>query len=177
MKTLATSNPSHSPRTCRSRLVRFLRGGAKDEQAQSLIELAIAMSVFTVIMLGVVALGRIEYAAIEVANAARAGVAYGAQNTVTAANIAGMQTAALNDGADIAGWKTVGLSATAKEACTCSNGTAITCANGATLCVSPAHIAVAVQVNTTATVDPLFYVPGLPKTYVLTGSAVMGVQQ
>ena len=177
MKTSVITMPATSVRRRTTPLRHRLRCGLKDEQGQSFVELALTLPVLTVILLGAAEFGRLAYAAIEVSNAARAGVAYGSQTLITAADIAGMKNAATNDGSDILTWASVGLSATAFQTCKCSNGTAVTCANAGTTCVSPAHVLLYVQVNTQATVDPLFYVYGLPKSYALKGQAIMRVPQ
>ena len=177
MKTSVITMPATSVRRRTTPLRHLLRCGLKDEQGQSFVELALTLPVLTVILLGAAEFGRLAYAAIEVSNAARAGVAYGSQTLITAADIAGMKNAATNDGSDILTWASVGLSATAFQTCKCSNGTAVTCANAGTTCVSPAHVLLYVQVNTQATVDPLFYVYGLPKSYALKGQAIMRVSQ
>jgi hypothetical protein len=80
-----------------------------------------------------------------------------------------MQQAALNDSLNISG-----LSATPTHFCKCGDGSASTCA--ATDCAS-SHIVLYVQVNTSAAVNPLIYVPGLPKSYTLRGQAIMRVEQ
>ena len=177
MKTSVITMPATSVRRRTTPLRHLLRCGLKDEQGQSFVELALTLPVLTVILLGAAEFGRLAYAAIEVSNAARAGVAYGSQTLITAADIAGMKNAATSDGSDILTWASVGLSATAFQTCKCSNGTAVTCANAGTTCVSPAHVLLYVQVNTQATVDPLFYVYGLPKSYALKGQAIMRVSQ
>lgn len=158
------------------RALRLLIKKLAEERGQSLVETAIGATVLTVVLVGAVEMGRLAYAAIEVSSAARAGVAYGARNAAAAADTTGMQTAATSDGSDITRWKSVGLTATASESCTCSDGTSVTCANAAANCVSPGRIIDYVQVNTTATVDPLFHLLGLPTTYVLNGHAIMRVE-
>ena len=155
----------------------LLRSIAGEDRGQALIELALVMPVLTALLIGAAEFGRIAYAAIEVTIAARAGVAYGAQTIITAADLAGMQSAATNDGSDITALKPNGLSAVAAQSCTCSDGTSVTCATAGTKCVSPAHILTFVTVTTTAKMDPLFHVPGLPTTYTLNGAAKMQVAQ
>ena len=150
---------------------------AGEDHGGALVELGLTLPVLFIILLGASEFGRLAYVAIEVNNAARAGVAYGAQNTTTAANTSAIQTAATNDGADILGVQPIGLAATASLSCTCSDGkTTITCANTAA-CVSPYHVEQFVQVTTTATFDPTIHVPGLPTQYALTGKATMQVIQ
>lgn len=143
------------------------------EDGQSMIELAVALPVLLLMLVGAVEFGRLAYAAIEVANAARAGVAYGAQSPATAADIAGMENAATRDGSDILG---SGLTATASQTCSCSTGVAgVTCANAGAMCAGGRTL-ISVQVNTTVNFDPLLYVPGMPHTYTLNGQATMRVQ-
>ncbi len=140
-----------------------------DEIGQAVIELALMLPIFVLLLVGGAEFGRLAYASIEVSNAARAGVAYGAQNHITASDATGMQQAATNDGANVSG-----LSATGTHFCSCSNGTASTCLP--TDCAG-ALIVEYVQVNTSASVNPLFYYPGLPRIFTLTGQAVMRVEQ
>jgi Flp pilus assembly protein TadG len=159
---------------CRKRKINMrVRGTALlDEIGASLVELALMMPIFTVLLLGAAEFARLAYAYIEISNAARAGAAYGAQSHATASNTANIELAATNDGANLSG-----LSATASTSCACSSGTSITCATAATACVSPYRIIESVQVNTSASVSPLIHCPGLPTTYTLQGQAAMRVEQ
>lgn len=143
------------------------RGG---DTGQALVELALMMVVLVPLLVGAAELGRVAYAAIEVSNAAKAAVQYGAQNHATAADTAGMLTAAQNDAFNL-----TGLTLTATTACICSNGTASTCLN--TDC-STSQIEPILTVKTQATFNPLFQVPGLSlKTFTLHGSATQKVLQ
>lgn len=167
-----------NPKARNSRKTHFilhLGRRVKENRGQSLLEMALVLPMLFVLLVGGAEFGRLAYGAIEAANAARAGVAYGAQGSTTAADITGMETAATNDGRDITTWATMGLSATASESCICSDGTSITCSS-TTACIAPAHVIQNVQVNTTATVDPLFRLPGLPTSYTLHAHATMRVQ-
>lgn len=140
------------------------------ESGQAFVELAVGLAVLVLLLVGAAEYGRLAYFSIEVTNAARAGVGYGAQSHVTASDSAGMIQAALNDGSNVPG-----LSATASSFCTCPTGiTAVTCNSGS--CAGGRFLE-SVQVNTTATVTPIFSYPGLSKTYTLTGQAVMRVEQ
>jgi Flp pilus assembly protein TadG len=148
------------------------RAAIRSDMGQSFIELALVLPVFILLIVGAAELGRLAYASIEVSNAARAGVAYGAQNHITASDNRGIQLAATMDTP-----KVTSLIATATQSCSCSDGTAITCANAATKCVSPARIIEYVQVNTHADVDTLFHFPGIASTVTLGGQAIMRVEQ
>jgi Flp pilus assembly protein TadG len=151
---------------------KWFRLFVRNDCGGAFVELALIMPMFTVLLAGAADFARLAYAGIEVSNAAHAGVQYGAQNRITALDIAGMKTAATNDGPDV-----TSLRATASNSCVCTNGTSITCANAATACVSPARTLQYVQVNTSAAVSPLFHYPGLPTTFNLQGQATMRVEQ
>jgi Flp pilus assembly protein TadG len=146
-----------------------------NDVGQALVELALLFPVFILLLVGAAEFGRLAYAAIEVSTAARAGVAYGAQSHITASDYAGMQLAATQDAPNVAG-----ISATATNSCACSSApsTPVSCTTVVTSCSpAPLHSLEYVQVNTTATVGPLFNYPGLPHTFTLTGQATMRVEQ
>jgi Flp pilus assembly protein TadG len=147
-------------------LLRALRGS---DAGQALVETALSMSLLVPLLIGAAEFARAAYASIEVSNAARAAVQYGAQNGVTAADTTGMQTAATNDAPNIAlGTTTVSTSYI------CSDGTASTGLN--TDCAN-SHIEEILTVTTTTSFDPLIYLPGIPKTFTLTGRAVQKCAQ
>jgi Flp pilus assembly protein TadG len=150
---------------------------------QSFVELALVLPIFVLLLVGAAEFGRLAYFGIEVSNAARAGVAYGAQNHITASDNPGMQLAATNDGSNVvglaascSGTSVNGLCATSSHFCSCSGAGTSTCSAGD--CTGTGNrILEFVQVNTTAVVDPLIYLPGLPRSYTLNGQAVMRVEQ
>jgi Flp pilus assembly protein TadG len=157
----------------RSRLIRLLErcAGIGGSTGGSIIEIALLVPVFTVLIVGSAEFAGLEYAAIETSNAARAGVAYGSQSSATAADTAGMQNAAVNDSPNVPG-----LVATAKEFWSCS-ATPSTQNTLPPKCTGAGnHVLNYVEVTTTATVTPEFHVPGLPSSYTLTGQAIMRVQ-
>jgi Flp pilus assembly protein TadG len=149
-----------------ARLTRLVR---KDESGQGLVELALGISLITVLLIGATEFGRLAYASIEIAEAAHTGAEYGSLNHTAAADIANMKLAATQSAPDVKG-----MTATATRVCTCANGTASTCL--ATDC-SHSRLIEYVQVKTTAAVDPLIYVPGLPKSYSIQSQATMVVVQ
>jgi Flp pilus assembly protein TadG len=141
----------------------------RTETGQSLVEFAILTPVVLLLLVGAIEIGRLAYLSILVNNAAHAGVQYGAQNLATAADNTGMQTAALNDGQNIAG-----LTAAASHYCTCANGSSSSCL--ATDCAG-SHRLVYVQVNTTGVFRSMIGYPGLPASYTVNGQAVLRVAQ
>jgi TadE-like protein len=143
------------------------------DTGQGLIELALTLPLLMLILLGAAEFARFAWAAIETANAARAGVQYGAQTQISASDNAGMQTAALNDGVNLSG-----LTATPSHSCACASApsTSVVCTGASGSC-GTGLILEYVQVNTTSTIKPLFHWPGLPTTFTANGSAVMEVEQ
>ncbi len=141
----------------------------RSDIGSTFVELALTLPIFVLLLVGAAEFARLAYAGIEISNAARAGVAYGAQSHTTASDTPGMRTAARNDASDV-----TGLRARPTHFCLCSDNSASSCAP--TDC-SGSRIIEYVQVDTSATVDPLFYYPGLPRSFTLRGHAVMRVQQ
>jgi Flp pilus assembly protein TadG len=147
----------------------------RDEVGQAFVELALVLPVAILLLVGAVEIGRLAFASIEVSNAARAGVAYGAQSHITASDILGIQTAATQDAPNV-----TSITATATQSCSCINGattTAISCSTAGTNCASPSRIIESVLVTTTAPVNTVFHLPGIPNTVTLRGQAIMRVQQ
>jgi Flp pilus assembly protein TadG len=151
------------------RYLRMLRGNSA---GQSLVEVALTAPILILMFLGAAEFARIAFVAIEVANAARAGVAYGSQNVSTATDSPGIQTAAMLDAGDMAG----SVTATSTATGVCSSGAACTGANSSCLntdCATPGdHIETVLTVDTAATFDPLIHVPGTPRTFTVHGRAV-----
>src|ERR1035437_109276 len=135
------------------------RGGLRDTAGQSLVELALLLPIFVVLLLGAAKFGILLYDSIEVSEAARAGVAYGSQSAATAGNTALMQSAATNDGPNVPG-----LAATAKQFWSCSKAPATqysSAAAAAAACPNGYHVLNYVQVNTTATISSPIHILGL----------------
>jgi Flp pilus assembly protein TadG len=136
---------------------------------QSLAEIGLLLPVILLTMVGLIEIGRVAYASIEVCTAARAGVAYGVQNEGTAGNTSAMQTAATND------VNLSGMTASATYACKCSNGSTTSCTSNT--CTAGTHLEEYVSVTTSYTMSSLFKYPGIPQTYTLSGFATMRVKQ
>jgi Flp pilus assembly protein TadG len=138
---------------------------ARREDAQSLVELALLMPLFILLLLGSAAFAQFAWAAVLTSNAARAGAAFGAVNIDNAANSDGIKAAAAADSVNI-----TGLTTTPTTFCACSDGTAIAnCKNSLASCPSPKTIINYVQVNTTSTVT-LF-----GRSFTATGQSIMVV--
>src|SRR5260370_3223661 len=148
----------------KSKLCEMMRAIRRGEAGGALVEPALTLPMLVVLVLGAAEFARVAYASIEVANAARAAVSYGAQSITTEVDTTGIQTVAANDAADLSG-----LTTTPTTSFICSDNTASTGAN--TDC-STSQIETILTVNTSASFDPLIHVPGLPTTYTLHGQAV-----
>ncbi len=150
----------------------ILRPSLRGDEAQSLVELALTVPLFILLMIGTTEFARFAWTAVLAANAARAGASYGSQNSVTAQDTAGIQSVAANDSVNISG-----LTTTSSVSCYCSTAqsTSITCSTALTNCPAPATILKYVQVNTTVTVTPFGHYPGLPTSFTAIGRSVMEV--
>lgn len=139
------------------------------ERGQALIETAVTLPILLLLLGGAVEIGRAACASIEVSNAALAGVQYGAQNSTTAADTTGIQTAAANDAQNITLDPT-----TVSHSCTCSDGTASTCQP--TDCPG-ANIETILTVQTQSDFAPGLHFYGVPATFTLKGQATQKVLQ
>ena len=159
----------------------MFRHDLREDMGQAFVELALMLPIFVLMMIGAAEVGRLAYAAIEVNNAARAGVAYAAQSHTTASDLlstGGIVLAAQTEAPDIHS-----LSATAALSCSCESSAGnlpapASCA-GITLtsCAAPSRIVEFVQVTTTAPVNTLFHFPGIPNSVTFQGQATMRVVQ
>lgn len=133
------------------------------ESGQALVELCIGLALFVLILLGAVEFGQVAYTSIEVANAAKAGVQYGAQNNSTALDTIGIQNAAAAAEPNLSG-----LTATTSSTCVCSDGSASTCLN--TDCPT-SHLEETVTVSTSYTLTPIIRMPAFASSFTLKGKA------
>lgn len=144
-------------------ITRFLRWN----RGQALIETALVVPFLALILVGGVELARIEYASIEVANAAKAFVQYGSQGLGTFGDWNGMETAARDDSANITitnfnYWYTYA----------CSDGSVVAAASD---CSSSTTTYYVINVDITASFDTLLHFPSLPSTITLHGHATQTV--
>lgn len=148
------------------------------QSGQSLVELALALPVFTLLLLGGAELARLAYASIQVTNAAKAAVQYGDQNSAYAStDDNGMTIAAQEDAFGLAG-----LTVTSHRDYQCSNAPGVLLPvdsndNPSNLSCTGFQLEHILTVTTTASFDPLIHVPGLPTTYTLTAHATQMVLQ
>jgi Flp pilus assembly protein TadG len=134
------------------------------DQASSLLEIAMAMPLLLVTLLGAVDLGRGYFLAMEIAGAANAGAEYGSQNPT---DITGMKTAATVDATDVPN-----LVASPTYGCECSDGTSFSASCASTPSCAT-NVVYRVSVNVSAAYTPQFPWPGLPSSIPLSSTASM----
>jgi Flp pilus assembly protein TadG len=158
----------------------IIRQKLAEDAGQSLVELALVLPLFVLLLFGAVEVARLAYASIEVNNAARAGASYAAQNHTTASDTTNISLAATNEAPNI-----TSMSATTSYSCYCESSTGTitslsSCSSGVTnltTCASPSRIVETVTVNTSAPVDTAFHFPGIPNSITLQGQAMIRVEQ
>ena len=157
-KLSAAMDRSHIPTRQSARL--FLRRSS----GASLIEVALVCPLLLTLLVGVVAMGRAFYAAIEVSSAASAGALYGTQNPT---DTTGMRTAALADAANL-----TGMTVTAVYGCECSDGTSpIASCSSTPSCTY--NVVRYVQVDTALSYSAPLRFTGVPSTLALKGTSRM----
>ncbi len=180
MAKLMTIIPLDAPLRQKNGNWRALRS-ASGEDAQGLVELALAVPLFLILLLGSAEFARFAWASILASNAARAGASYGSQSSEKAGDIANVKLAAANDSVNLTGLTT----ADPIVACYCNTpqSAQITCSTAlippasASNCLAPNTIIKTVQVNTSVTVTPLAQYPGLPTRFTATGQSIMVIEQ
>jgi Flp pilus assembly protein TadG len=153
----------------------------KRDEGQALVETALSMTLFFLIMLGAVEFGQFAYVAVEVGNAAKSGAQYAAQSGATAADLAGIQTAAQNEYSTPASLTLVSPTSSSGYACNCSGSTAsVSCSNNSLstpTCGAGSALEVTVSVQTQVTYTPGIHIPGFSGPYVIHGIAKQKVLQ
>lgn len=153
------------PHKQRSRLAKLDK--EENESGQALVETALSIMLLITLFLGAAQFGTAVYQSIEVTDAARAGVNYGSQSDLNAADTTGISTIASADAPDL-----TGLVTNSSVSCICSDGTASTCASGD---CSSSHIERILTVNTHAPFAPMVQIPGIPLSFTMYGKAVQKV--
>lgn len=135
---------------------------------QSVLELAIVLPVLLLLLLAAGDFGRALYVSAVVQSAARAGAQYGSQSVITAADSAGMVTAAKDDAAQISNF-----TATASQ-CTCASSSNVAACPQSYCTNNPQ--ANYVEVDTQASLQLMSAYLGISSPVQLTGKAIMQVQ-
>lgn len=155
------------PRRPKGASVRWSLG----ESGQSLVEMALLTPVLLLMLVGIIEVGRFAFYSIEVANAARAAVQYGAQSLADSKDSPGLEQAAIYDAPDLPGMRV-----NSTYLCACSESPSVFVSMcPATGCAG--HAVVFVKVDITTNIAPLFRYPGFPTTFTAHGNAIMRVAQ
>jgi Flp pilus assembly protein TadG len=156
---------------CKELITRLLHGDA----GQSLVEIALTLPVLIALLVGAAEFASVAYVAIEVSNAAKAAVAYGAQSPTTVSDTTGIQNAAILDASNIT---LTSSNVTVSTLGVCSSGASCTGAPNNTTCTNTDcqtnagdHIETILTVGTSYTFKPAVHLPGLPASYTLRGHA------
>jgi Flp pilus assembly protein TadG len=147
------------------------RTSGRSQRGASFIELALMMPLLSLLLVGVIDMGRAFYLSIEVNDAARAGAQYAFQNSATEKDNAGITTAATSDAPDVPG---ITLTPAPVHGCMCSDGTnqSANCTTTPT-CNAGSRVVNYVNVNTRATYTPIFTWPGVPSSITIRGQALL----
>ena len=147
----------------------------RSDSGQSIVEVALLTPLLLLLLVGVIEIGRYASQAIAVGNAARAGVAYGAQDHFAADDPAGITDAACQD---FQGANTCGLTVSKAYVCQCDDAgtvdaTPIDCSTGS--CPAPSLEVVSLQVTASGSFSSLFSYPGIPSSLAVTRTATMRI--
>jgi Flp pilus assembly protein TadG len=145
--------------------------GCRQERGAALVELAVALPILAVLLVGAIDFARVLRATMVITQAARAGAMFGAQKSVNAGNTSGMVAAA--NAVLTANGLSSGPSPTASRLCQCATDSGVfsptspanTCT--ATACTS-SHLTVSVTVSVTRDFSVATSLPGIPRAMTLT---------
>ncbi len=141
---------------------------ARSDSGTAMVEFAILAPVFVLLLIGLIEVGRFAYFGILAANAARAGVQYGAQSTSTATQVNAIKAAALQDGQNLSNWN---VTPTVLCAVNGATPTAAACSGAGV----PVNTIYYVQVQVSGQFSSLLNYPGIPHSPTISGSAIMRV--
>lgn len=145
----------------------FGRAYCRSETGTAFVELAVVLPLLILFVVGAVEFGRLYFAGITVANAARAGAQFGAQNLGMTSNFAGMTLAAQNEARDLGT-----ISNFPSRFCGCPDGSVPACS---TTCGTDAP-QVFVKDSAVKSVALILRYPGLQSTVNVSRTAVFRVQ-
>jgi hypothetical protein len=161
-------------------MIVWMRKRLTDNAGNAALELAFAFGVFgTPLLLGTSELAVVIYDSIELSNCAHAGAMYGMMSSTFAGDTTGIQNAAQAEAADFG--TNVTVTPTTYYACSSAvDGTQYstqTAAEAACPANASNHYLQFVKVVSSMNINPPVKCPGLPKTFTVTGTSVMEVQE
>jgi Flp pilus assembly protein TadG len=161
-------------------MIARMRKRLSDNSGNAALELALAFGIFgTPMLLGTSELAMVIYDSIELSNCAHAGAMYGMMSSTFAGDTTGIQNAAQAEAADFG--TNVTVTPTTYYACSSAvDGTQYsTQTAAAAACPANAsnHYLQFVKVVSSMNINPPMKCPGLPKTWTVSGTSVMEVQE
>jgi Flp pilus assembly protein TadG len=138
----------------------------RDEHGGSLVELALMLPMFLLLMFGALDLGRAVYLSTEIVGAAHAAAMYGAQNPT---DTTGIENAAKYDAPNVPGLS-VG---TPTYGCECSDGTSYSVSCTTTPSCPTNNVVYRVNVTVSGTYTSIFPWPKVPSSMSFSSSASM----
>ena len=147
-------------------------GNADSQSGQSIVELTLLLPLLFLIFLAGTDLARLFFHASAIAQAARSGAQYGAQNLGTAANTTGMRDAAINAAGDL-GLSAADISPAPRRYFQCGSDTPTATE---TVCSDGRAPKVFVEVSVQKPFSTLFKYPGMSHTVNVQRVATLRVQ-
>ena len=159
-------SPAHAP-TSENRS-RRIPSFARDERGVAILELALIAPFLILLAIGIIEIGLYTRVAIEVGNAARAGVQFGAQSPSLSTNAPAIISAATADANEVAT-----LTVTTATFCSCAKGSGIqvNMCSPTPSCGSKDHIDHFVTVTASKQFTPLIAIVGLPSSMTISRTA------
>jgi Flp pilus assembly protein TadG len=150
--------------------------GRNGERGAALVELAVALPLLALILVGTIDFGRAFRTAMVVTAAARAGALYGSQTAINSGDTPGMISRA--DEVLAANGLATGAATQASRACLCANDTGSTFTGTAcsTPCGSGTHLVVSVTVTATRVFSILNPFPGVPSNVTIIRGVTLRAQ-
>ena len=147
----------------------FIKSVRRDRRGTAALEFGLAVPLLLTLIVGLTETGMAAFEAMQVKNAAEAGVVYASQHPT---DIAGIQSAVVN------ATGTTGITATPAPTsfCGCPGTNGITVGNCVALCASGSAQGQYVKVNASLTHVKILTFTGLPNPLVLTGVSTLRVQ-
>lgn len=137
-----------------------------------MLEFALLAPAMIMLFMGILEIGRFTTYAILAQASARSGAGYGAANLITAADIAGIQSATTND----AQYLPTPIAITAKHLCSVNGALPPTPCNFSTM-TAPTNTVYYIGVTVNANYAPWVSYPGIPNPVTVSGSSYMRVSQ
>ncbi|MBV8147468.1 MAG: pilus assembly protein [Candidatus Eremiobacteraeota bacterium] len=137
------------------RIVFDVASSSHAQRGTAAVEFALVLPFLLLLMFGVAELGRYSLFSLTVANAARAGAVYGAQDPTAFADGAGITDAAQQDGNTSIISTPLAVATSTPSSCWSDTSTATTAPTGTT-CPNGYHFVQYISVTASGTISPLF---------------------